>query len=471
MSALATHNLSLLDSLPPEWPIDLLPSIHEKVAKSPYKIVILDDDPTGTQTVSDLPVLTHWSEEALSAELCSKYQAFFILTNSRSLSVGQACSLAREIAANLRKASETTEVRCIIISRSDSTLRGHFPAEVDAFASAMGKEKLPYLLVPFFLEGGRYTLGDIHYVQEQGQLIPAAQTPFAEDAAFGFSHSNLKEWVSEKTSGKITATDVVSITIDDIRCGGPTRVAAILAAVQPGGACIVNAASYRDMEVLVSSLLRVERDGKEFLYRTAASFVRSRIGLGPRPGLLSSHELTRANSHGGLFIIGSYVAKTSIQLQVLLERTDVCAILVKVDALLDPLTRESEIALAADEASASLAAGRDTVVYTSRTLVSGDDASSSLAIGRTISDSLIAITQAIKVQPRYLVAKGGITSSDVATEGLGVRRAMVLGQALPGVPVWQLGPESRYPGMSYIIFPGNVGDSEALALLQSRLQA
>jgi len=471
MSALTIHTLSLLDALPPEWPVDLLPAIRLEVAKSPHKIVILDDDPTGTQTVCNLPVLTHWSEEALSAELRGRDQAFFILTNSRSQSVGEACALAREVAANLKKASEATGVRTLVISRSDSTLRGHFPAEVDAFASVMGKEHLPYLLLPFFLEGGRYTIDDIHYVRHQEQLIPAAQTPFAGDAVFGFHHSDLKEWVEEKTGGRIPATAVISVTINDIRQGGPNKVAKILGEVGRGGACIVNAASYRDIEVVVAALLMVEKEGKEFLYRTAASFVRTRMGLDHRSELLSRSELLGDNRHGGLFIIGSYVEKTSLQLKALLSQTQVKAILVEVEALLDPTLCQKEIARVAVNASKCLAAGEDTVIFTSRKLIIGDDPITSLKIGRMVSDSLIAISWAISVQPRYLVAKGGITSSDIATKGLEARRAMVIGQALPGVPVWRLGPETRYPGMAYIIFPGNVGDDEALVGLQKKLEA
>jgi uncharacterized protein YgbK (DUF1537 family) len=468
MSVVATHTMSLLQSLPPEWPVDLLPSIRLEVAKSPHKIVILDDDPTGTQTVCNLPVLTRWSEEALAAELRGRDQAFFILTNSRSLNVGEACALAREIAANLKKASEATGVRTLVISRSDSTLRGHFPAEVDAFAGVMGKEHPPYLLLPFFLEGGRYTMDDIHYVRNQEQLIPAARTPFAGDAVFGFRHSDLKEWVEEKTGGKIAATAVTSITIGDIRQGGPNKVAKILGGVGRGGACIVNAASYRDVEVLVAALLMVEKDGKEFLYRTAASFVRTRLGFDHRSELLSRSELLGDNQHGGLFIIGSYVEKTGLQLKALLE-TQANALEVEVEALLDPALRQKEIARVSANASESLAAGDDTVIFTSRKLIVGDDPVASLKIGQTVSDSLIAITLAISVQPRYLVAKGGITSSDIATKGLGTRRAMVIGQALPGVPVWRLGSETRYPGMAYIIFPGNVGEDEALVILQKKI--
>jgi uncharacterized protein YgbK (DUF1537 family) len=466
----AVLDIGYLDTLPPEWETDLLSDIRKKIGKSNAKVVILDDDPTGTQTVRDLPVLTHWSEQALCEELTGWYPAFFILTNSRSLPESGACKLAHEIGTHLRRASELTGIRTVVISRSDSTLRGHFPAEVDEMARVMGKKMLPYLILPFFFEGGRYTLNDIHYVREGEQLIPAALTPFARDAAFGFRHSNLRQWVEEKTMGKIGAAGVISISLDDIRLGGPERVAKILLGVPPGGACIANAAGYRDMEVLVSGLLDVESSGKEFLYRTAASFVRTRTGMDHRGAMLTKDDLTSGSRHGGLFVIGSYVEKTSRQVKALFAKTNIATIEVRVNALLDPAKNGSEITRVAEETSAALTVGRDTAVFTSRELICGKDAESSLNIGRTVSNGLIEIVRRISVQPRYLVAKGGITSSDIATKGLGVRRAMILGQALPGVPVWRLGNETRYPGMAYIVFPGNVGDSDALVRIQQNLK-
>jgi uncharacterized protein YgbK (DUF1537 family) len=102
------------------------------------------------------------------------------------------------------------------------------------------------------------------------------------------------------------------------------------------------------------------------------------------------------------------------------------------------------------------------VIATSRELITSLDAASSLDIGARISAALVEVVQRLKVRPRYLIAKGGITSSDLATRALGVKRAMVLGQILPGVPVWELGAESKFPGLPYIVFPGNVGGREAL---------
>lgn len=459
-----------LETLPREWPESLLGAIRSRFNDARYKIVILDDDPTGTQTAKDLPVLTQWNVEALVGELKSPYPAFFILTNSRALPELQAVELAGEIGANLREASQLANRRTVVISRSDSTLRGHFPAEVDGVAEAMGQGNSPYLIIPFFQEGGRITMENVHYVKEGQQLIPAAQTPFAKDAAFGFEHSNLPKWVEEKTVGRIKAEDVVCITLDDIRRGGPGRVADILRCVAKGTACVVNCVTYRDMEVVVSALQIVENEGCDFLYRTAASFVRIRTGLDHREGLLSRDELVMNNLTGGLFVIGSHVEKTTRQLDVLFNQTDIVPIELDVEAILDDFWREIEIARAAHDVTSVIGSGRDAALFTSRKLVTGGNARKSLSIGKVVSESLITVVKSVAVQPRYLVAKGGITSSDVATDALGVRRAMVIGQAQPGVPAWRLGAETLYPGKSYIIFPGNVGADDALARLQEKLK-
>lgn len=462
-------DFSYLDSLPDEWPENLLHDIQSELRKSTYKVVILDDDPTGTQTVRGVPVLTSWSVDALEAELNGQFPAFFVLTNSRSLAEKEACRLAGEIGTNLRKASENCSVRVVVISRSDSTLRGHFPAEVDGAAAALGKAHLPYLVIPFFLEGGRYTINDIHYVREKDKLLPAAQTPFARDAAFGFSHSNLKRYIEEKSSGRIGADEVISIGLEDIRKGGPKRVATILRSVPQGAACFTNAASYRDMEVVVAALISVEKEGYEFLYRTAASFVRSRIGLDAGEGLLSGDDLVSPSKNGGLFVIGSYVPKTTSQVAKLLELTDIAPVEVRVALLLDPDKRDVEVDRVISELNNILGSGDDAAVFTSRELIRGDDAASSLEIGGIISDCLVRMVAGISKQPRYLVAKGGITSSDVATKALGIKKALVIGQALPGVPAWRCGEETRYPGMTYIVFPGNVGDDDALAQIVRKI--
>jgi uncharacterized protein YgbK (DUF1537 family) len=460
---------TLLASLPPEWPEDLLPVIVRENSAGSVKVVVLDDDPTGTQTVRDIPVLTTWSEPALRRELQGEYPGFFLLTNSRSLTGGAAADLAREIGSNLRAAAAVVGVSPVVISRSDSTLRGHFPGEVDALAASLGQEDAPRLLIPFFLEGGRFTIDNVHYVQDGDRLIPAAQTPFAGDAVFGFHSSEMRQWVEEKTAGRVRAEEVKVISLSDLRRGGPKRVAALLGELPSRAICVVNAASYRDLQVLVAALLPLEKAGRRFVYRTAASFVRTRLGQGHRFPLLPPDKLTVGTPNGGLFIVGSYVAKTGRQLENLCCLPGIEAIEIGVENLLANGDRPGEIDSAARRLNGALRQGRDCVLYTSRRLVTGEDAAANLAIGGLVSDSLVTIVRSLTAQPRYLVAKGGITSSDIATRGLGVLRALVLGQALPGVPVWQLGPETRYSGMPYIVFPGNVGADDALAELRNML--
>jgi uncharacterized protein YgbK (DUF1537 family) len=451
----------LLDSLPKEWPDGLLPEIQRRVKASKRKIIVLDDDPTGTQTVHGVPVLTEWSVEALRAELLGERAAFYLLTNSRSMPAAEAERMNADIGRNLVEAGRKTGQEYVVVSRSDSTLRGHFPGEVHALSDALEQPFDAWLIIPFFLEGGRYTVDDVHYVAEGEWLVPAGETEFARDATFGYQASNLLEWVEEKTAGRFNASDVTSISIGDLRLGGPERVAEQLLSLRTGTLCVVNSASYRDMEVFVLGLMTAEAQGKRFLYRTAASFVRTRAGIAAFP-LLRKANLHLSESNGALLIVGSHVPRTTSQIETLLSQTDILHIEIDAAALLDKGCREAEIARVAGGADRALRSGQDVVVFTSRQPICGSDAHSSLAIGQRISTGVVAIARAIPTRPRYLLAKGGITASDVATQALAVRRALVRGQILPGVPVWELGRESRYPGLTYIVYPGNVGGAEAL---------
>lgn len=464
------HRSSLATRLPPEWPEDPAPAIGALLGAKPETLVVLDDDPTGTQTVHAVSLLTEWTEEALRAELASAPSTFYILTNSRSLPLAEAQALNAEIGHNLIRAAAQTGRRFAVVSRSDSTLRGHFPGEVEALAGALGGDFDGWLLIPFFEEGGRFTFDDTHYAADGDWLVPVGETEFARDAAFGYCASELRQWVEEKTGGRIPASAVASIPIEDIRQGGPNRVTERLSGLSGGRVCIVNAASPRDLSVFTQGLLTAEARGQRFLYRTAASFVPVRAGLRPRP-LLEPSELPLEENGGGLIVVGSHVPNTSRQLTLLLERSGTLPIEVDVDRLLSDRERSGEIERAAREAELGLRSGGEVVVFTSRRLGTAGEASTggSLSIGQRVSEGLVETVRRIPTRPRYLLAKGGITASDIATKGLAVKRARVLGQLLPGVPVWQLGSESRFPGLVYIVFPGNVGAPGALADLVAAL--
>jgi uncharacterized protein YgbK (DUF1537 family) len=454
-------------ALPPVWFEDLPPRIRTRVAARPaHKLVVLDDDPTGTQTVHDVPVLTTWDVETLRAEFAEPGACFYILTNSRSLTADAAETLSRDLASSLRVAAG--DATFTVISRSDSTLRGHFPLETDVLTDVLGPFDAT-LLMPYFEAGGRYTIGDVHYVAEGDRLVPAAETPFAKDAVFGYKQSNLREWVEEKTQGRVRAADVASVSLEMIRRGGPDEICRHLQSLPRGAVGIVNAAAPADLEVVALALLKAEHRGRRYLVRGAAQMVAARLGLEPRP-LLTATDLGVAGKGGGLVVVGSYVPKTSEQLAHLLAETVIDRIELAVPDLLDPAQRGACLANALDRLHASLRAGRDIVVFTSRDLVTGADAAQSLAIGRSISAALVELVQRLRVHPRYLVAKGGITSSDLATQGLGLKRGLVAGQILPGIPVWRLGPETRFPDLPYIVFPGNVGGPTALTDTVNKLR-
>ncbi|MFK7847240.1 MAG: four-carbon acid sugar kinase family protein [Rhodothermales bacterium] len=456
---------TLLAAMPPPWTGDALGHVQEMVQALDRTIVVIDDDPTGTQTVANIPVLTEWSEQSIAQEFRNKTPLFFILTNARSVSGDRAKTIAREVGESLLSAAISTNRRFNVVSRSDSTLRGHYPAEVDALTDVLGVDDAVRVVIPFFEEGGRLTIQDVHWVDEEGVLVPVGETPFAQDASFGFSSSNLRNWVEEKTAGEVPADTVASLSIEDIRTGGPEVVRDILLALPKGSVCIANAINMTDLEVVTLGCLMAEKEGQQLLYRTAASFVRTYAGQNLHP-LLIAEDLNLPDEGAGLIVVGSHVPMSTHQLNHILQNADVTArvnaVELNVSALLNADTRAGEIVEATFNVQESLRKGIDTVLYTSRKLATGTSATHSLEIAGIVSRSLVAVVANLEVRPRYIVAKGGITSSDVATRSLGVKRAMVLGQIIPGVPVNRLGDESRFPGLVYVVFPGNVGRSDAL---------
>jgi len=439
--------------------------LHDKIqAASAHidAIIVLDDDPTGTQTVYDVPVLTTWLTADIQIELELGTPLFYILTNSRSLNEAQAIRLARAIGENIRDASHTQSKSVMVISRSDSTLRGHYPAEVTALEAGLGMDASVHFIIPAFFEGGRYTINDIHYVKDGEQMIPAAKTPFAEDPVFGYQSSDLKKWVAEKTEGKVSNEQVKSITLADLRDTPFDTLLQKINSLQNGEVCIVNAVDYQDLQTLALAVLQSPIDP---IFRTAASFVAVLAAKPPKP-LLVKKDLQIDPAQGGLIVVGSYVDKTTRQLTYLLE-TDIQSMEVEVAALLaghQPSAKE-----VAKQIDTILQRGENIVLYTSRELIANKGNNDSLDIGQMVSQYLTDIVSHLTQRPAYILAKGGITSSDIATQGLRVKKAKVTGQISAGVPVWELGAESKFPGLPYIIFPGNVGNQRSLLEVVQRL--
>ncbi|OLB46330.1 MAG: hypothetical protein AUH05_01640 [Ktedonobacter sp. 13_2_20CM_53_11] len=467
----------LLANLPPEPDeASLFVEIQREVAGSKRKLVVIDDDPTGTQTVHDVELLTTWNTETLAEVLQEERQLFYLLTNSRSMPESDAVRLNQETAQQLVAASQATHSDFVIASRSDSTLRGHYPAEIFALERGLtpstGNHFDGHLVVPAFFEGGRYTINDIHYVATptatSDTLQPANETPFAQDRVFGYKTAYLPAWIEEKSGGYWKADQVVSIGLELIRRGGPEAVTAKLQTVEGGIPVVINAAGYGDLAVVVLGLLQAEAAGKRFLYRTAAGFVRLRGAVTIKP-LLKADEVLgniQAVKGGGMVVVGSYVPDSSKQLENVLALPGVIGIELPVERVIRSATdAESVSREVGQQLEAAIKAGRVGVVYTSRKLVTSANPAENLEIGKKVSHALIAALHQVTSRPRFIIAKGGITSHDVAQKGLGVARARVLGQLFPGVPVWRLesGPQSRFEGVPYIVFPGNVGGPESLA--------
>jgi uncharacterized protein YgbK (DUF1537 family) len=252
----------------------------------------------------------------------------------------------------------------------------------------------------------------------------------------------------------------VSVSLDDIRLGGPRAVAERLATVRDGATAIVNAVTYGDLRTAVAGLRQVESAGRRFLFRTAASFIKAAGGI-PDQDLVGSLPPPPGAGPAGLVVVGSWVDKTTRQLRRLLDdELELAPVEAPVDELLDESTCAATVAELARRVDEALASHRTAVLFTSRQRCAG--AGGQLVVGQRISAALVQIVRGLRTVPRFVIAKGGITASDVATDALSVRRALVRGQILPGVPLWQLGLESRWPDLPYVVFPGNVGDDDAL---------
>jgi uncharacterized protein YgbK (DUF1537 family) len=456
-----------------------------------HRLVVLDDDPTGTQSVAELPVLTSWSIADLRWALRQDTTGFFILTNTRSLSEADTVERNQQIVRALVVASRYEGISFTIASRSDSTLRGYFPLETDVLArelAAFGMSIDGVIIVPALLEPGRVTIDSVHWMKTSAGMIPVSHSEFAKDASFGYFQSDLRDWVQEKTAGRISRDQVATITLTDLRSGGPDRVCAILRALTGGRPVVVDAVVDDDLRVLVDGILEAENAGKRFLYRTGPSFVRARSGQVSTPPLdpssladivARSQDLlpqARPTSACGLIAIGSHVALTTRQLHQLRAGSPIIELELDVSMLLDTATRDGHVRDVTDRAVAhmsSVGETADVVIRTSRKLVTGTDAADSLVVARTVSAALVnAVHEVVAtIRPKFVVAKGGITSSDVATVGLEITRAWSRGTLLPGmVSLWEpiSGPAQ---GIPYIVFAGNVGSDDALLEVVTTLRA
>jgi uncharacterized protein YgbK (DUF1537 family) len=452
--------------------------LSKELAGLNRKIVVLDDDPTGVQTVHDISVYTDWEEGTLEKGFAENNSMFFILTNSRSFIKEQTVEVHRKIVKNIVSASKITGRDYIIISRSDSTLRGHYPIETqilwDELERRTNKRFDGEIIFPFFKEGGRFTIDNIHYVKDKDKLIPAGMTEFAKDKTFGYQSSHLGEWCEEKTQGAFKSDEMIYISLKDLRACNFDKIENQLLSATDFNKVIVNAVDYADVKVFAITHIRALAKGKEYIFRSAAAITKVLGGVPDKPLLTKEELVEKDNANGGIVIVGSHVNKTTQQLEYLKNcRYKIEFIEFNQHLVLNEGGLETEVERVVSIIDKKIKNGDTVAVYTRRDRfdLDSDDKDKQLMVSVRISDAVTSIIEKLSVRPNFIIAKGGITSSDIGTRALRVHRATVMGQIKPGIPVWMTDQESKFPNMPYIIFPGNVGEISTLCEVVEILMA
>lgn len=438
--------------------------------------IVLDDDPTGTQSVANLPVLTRWAQEDLQWAFDQKAPAIYVMTNSRSLAADDAERINKDVAEAALKVASEKGIKVSFVSRSDSTLRGHYPLEPEVLADSVEKQNGRVdgvIVVPAFGDAGRITVGGVHYAgSERDGFIPVGESEFAKDATFGYQHSDLAEWIEEKTLGNTTKDQVIRISLDVLR-QDLGQVTSQLLEAKDRQSIIADIVTEEDLRQLSLAIIAAEAQGAHFIYRVGPPFMRARIGQEvPAPldeQAVAQARIAPADTQGGLIVVGSHVPTTTRQLEALLAEDSAQVVELDVRTVLSA-EREAYLEKTSAEVTELLSQG-NVVLHTSRELVTGNTADESLAIARQVSSSLIAVVNAVahSVKPKFVIAKGGITSSDVASRGLEMTRATVIGPMQPGIiSLWQLG-DGPAAGVPYIVFAGNVGDDQSLVHVTNTL--
>jgi uncharacterized protein YgbK (DUF1537 family) len=433
------------------------------------KIIVLDDDPTGSQTVHSCLLLMGWDLETLCQGLQDGAPIFFVLTNTRALNPTAAAAVTRQVCQNLKRAIAQSGVQdFLVVSRSDSTLRGHYPIETDVIATELGPFDA-HFLVPAFFEGGRITRDSQHYLLVEGVPTPVEATEFARDSVFGYSTGYLPAYVAEKTQGRIRADQVQRFTLTDLRQGCLDR----LLTLQDNVCCAVDGETQADLDSFAQDILTAASRGQRFLFRSAASLLTALAALPPQPVAADQMHRYVRGSAPGVVIVGSHVQKTTRQLECLLDQPGVGGIEVAVTRLQSdgPQGADALLQETLAQVEAVYRRGEVPVIYTSRQELSFASVEARLDFGLQVSALLMAVIQGLPADIGFLISKGGITSNDTLSTGLALTSARLLGQILAGVSVvFTPAHHPRFPDLPVVLFPGNVGDDQALATVYQRLR-
>ena len=437
--------------------------------QSQPKIIVIDDDPTGSQTVHSCLLLLRWDIDTLKRGLQDNIPILFILSNTRAMTPEQAEATTREICQNLKVAIAETNVKdFLVVSRSDSTLRGHYPIETDVISSELGDFDA-HFLTPAFFEGGRVTIDSTHYLLIDGVKTPVAETEFARDSVFGYSHSYLPDYVQEKTGYGIEAEDVIKLTLADIRNG---QVDKQLLALKNNQCVVVDGENQADFNLFARAVLKATGEGKRFLFRSAASLLTSLAQLGQQPISPEKMGSYKPTDRPGVVLVGSHVQKTTQQLNRLLKEDEVIGIEVDVLRLREePQAKDVILQETLNKLTQAFDGGKTPVIYTSREELSFTDVQQRLEFGKKVSALLMDVVKGLPESISFLISKGGITSNDVLSVGLDLTLARLLGQILAGCSVIRTEADHpQFANLPVVLFPGNVGERDSLVAVWSRLR-
>jgi len=405
------------------------------------KTIVLDDDPTGTQSATGVTVLLESDAELLTDAL-RHADSVYVQTNSRALDEAAAVALARRIRVDGEAAGAALDEPVRFVLRGDSTLRGHVFAESEVFLDEDAGGVL--LFVPAFPDGGRTTRAGVHYVRVDGHDVPAHHTEYAEDPVFPFASSDLAQYVAEKSGRR-----GVPVALDVVRAGG---LADVLTSAAPGTVVVPDAVNADDIRMIAAAVDTAIGAGASLVIRSAAPLAAELAGVAS-DGLLPSPLVDAPVAT--LLVCGSHTAGAAKQLAPVAAAFGEAAVVDTEQALAAAALAGLD---AADRARQGLADHKLAVVTSERVRSGGHN---TLEHGERVMTALTTAVRTLLPEVSAVVAKGGITSAEVARTGIGASSAYVLGQILPGVSVWRLNAHDGRE-LLYVVVPGNVGDPDTL---------
>ncbi len=438
------------------------------------KIIVFDDDPTGSQTVHGCPLLLRWDKETLIKGLNNSSPLLFLLTNSRSLSPEMAEIRIREICKILKELISDLGLKnkdFLFVSRGDSTLRGHGVLEPEVINQELGPFNATFH-IPAFFEGARITIDGIHLLNN----IPVHKTIFAKDKIFGYSTSNLALWLEEKSNSKIKAGNITSISLEDLNNAhrhekDMKNFVNLLSNLKDNRIVTVDATSKIHLDTFVKAIKELS-DSKRFLFRSAASLINSLAEISTESNKIKDlSSLIIKESSGknkpGLILVGSHVKLADQQLEVILNQKSCIGIEIDLNEIMPIFEKDKSEKFLIEfenkllsEMIYILNANKTLVLYTTRGELSFQSNINRIEFGIFLAELMARLAGRCSNKLGYIISKGGITTNTLLSEGLKLSLVNLKGQVLPGLSV--VCPEEVSIALPIITFPGNLGNKDTL---------